>query len=131
MTSSLDKLASNLCDTSEIKCSKCKDNMELANISGKYIALLECKKCKTKKTKDLDEGVLKKNFNHTSKYWGCDETFRLMIRKGVYPYEYMDCWKKSGETKLPPKNAFYSRWNMKGRSDQDYEHTQQVWRKRP
>ena len=81
----------------------------------------------TKKTKDLGEGALKKNFNHTSRFWGCDEKFCQMIRKGVYPYEYMDGWKKFKETKLPPKDAFYSRLNMKGISDQDYEHAQQVW----
>ena len=50
-----------------------------------------------------------------------------MIRKGVYPCEYMDGWKKFEETSLPPKNAFYSRLNMKGISDQDHEHVQQVW----
>ena len=50
-----------------------------------------------------------------------------MIRKGVYPYEYVDSWKKFEETSLPPKDAFYSRLNMKGISDQDYEHAQQVW----
>ena len=50
-----------------------------------------------------------------------------MIRKGVYPYEYMDGSKKFEETSLPPKDAFYSRLNMKGISDQDYEHAQQVW----
>ena len=71
--------------------------------------------------------MLKKNFNHTSRFWECDEKFRLMIRKGVYPYECMDGWKKFEETSLPPKDAFYSRLNMKGISDQDYEHAQQVW----
>ena len=86
-----------------------------------------CETCRTKKEKDLGEGVLKKNFNHTSRFWGCGEKFRLMIRKGAYPYEYMDGWKKSEETRLPPKDAFYSRLNMKGISDHDYEHTQQVW----
>ena len=50
-----------------------------------------------------------------------------MIRKGVYPYEYMDGWKKFEETSLLPEDAFYSRLNMKGISDQDYEHAQQVW----
>ena len=29
---------------------------------------------------------------------------------------------------LPPEDAFYSRLNMKGISDQDYEHAQQVWK---
>ena len=50
-----------------------------------------------------------------------------MIRKGVYPYEYMDGWEKFEETSLPPKDAFYSRLSMKGISDRDYEHAQQVW----
>ena len=90
MASSLDKLACNLCGTSCIQCDKCKGNMELINISDNYIASLGFGRCKTKKTKDLDEGVLKNNFKHTSRFWGCDEKFRLMIRKGVYPYEYMD-----------------------------------------
>ena len=127
MASSLHKPASNLCGTSGIQCDKCKGNMELINISGDYIALLGCKRCRTKKTKDLDEGVLKTNFNHTSRFWGCDEKFPLMIQKGVYPHTYMDGWKKFEETSLPPKDAFYSRLNMKGISDQDYEHAQQVW----
>ena len=51
-TSSLDKLASNLI-TSWI-------NAKMVNISIKYIALLECKRCKTKKMKVLDEKVLKR-----------------------------------------------------------------------
>ena len=39
----------------------------------------------------------------------------------------MNCWKKFEGTSLPPKDAFYSRLNMKGISDQDHEHAQQVW----
>ena len=50
-----------------------------------------------------------------------------MIRKGVYPYECMDGWEKFEEAILPPKDAFYSRFNMKGISDQNHEHVQQVW----
>ena len=50
-----------------------------------------------------------------------------MIKKGVYPYEYMDGWKKFEETSLPRKDAFYSMLNMKDISDQVYEHAQLVW----
>ena len=125
MASSLDNLASNLCGTSGIQCDKCRGNVELINISGDYIALFECERCRTKKTKDLDERVLKKNFNHISSFSGCDETFRLTIC--VYPYEYMDSWEKFEETDLRPKDAFYSRLNMKGISDQYHEHVQEVW----
>ena len=126
MASSLDKLASNLCGTSGIQCDKFKGNMELINFSGNYISSFGYTRCKTKKTKELDEVVLNKNFNHTSRLLGCDEKFRLMIRKDVYPYKYMDGWKKFEETSLLLKDAFYNRLNMKGISNQDYEHAQQV-----
>ena len=39
----------------------------------------------------------------------------------------MNSWKKFEETSLPPKDAFYSKLNMKDISDKDYEHAQQVW----
>ena len=79
-----------------------------------------------KKTKDLCEGEFR-TLTTPVGFWGCDEKFRLMIRKGVYPYEYMDGWEKFEEAGLPPKDAFYSWLNMKGISDQDYEHAQHVW----
>ena len=60
ITSSLDELASNLYGIKGIQCDKCKGNMQLINISGDYIASLGCESCRTKKTKDLDEGALKK-----------------------------------------------------------------------
>ena len=53
MASSLDKLISNLCGTSGIQCDKCKDNMELINISNDYIKSLGCERCRTKKAKKI------------------------------------------------------------------------------
>ena len=32
--------------------------------------------------------------------------FVFLLRKGVYPYEYMDSWERFNETSLPPKNVF-------------------------
>ena len=34
--------------------------------------------------------------------------FVLSLRKGVFPYEYMDSWEKFNETALPPKKDFYN-----------------------
>ena len=34
-----------------------------------------------------------------------------MLRKGVYPYEYMDNWESFNETSLPNKESFYSNLN--------------------
>ena len=52
----------------------------------------------------------------------------LLIRKGVYWYEYMSNWDKFEETELPPKEAFYSSLNMSDISNQDYYHAQKVWK---
>ena len=57
-----------------------------------------------------------------------ESQYKLLIRKGIYPYEYMDDWDKFRETTLPPKEAFYSKLSMSGVSDQDYEHALGVWR---
>ena len=51
----------------------------------------------------------------------------LLLRKGDYPYEDMDNWEKFDVTTIPPKEAFYSKLNLKGISDADYEHAQKVW----
>ena len=42
-------------------------------------------------------------------YQFCDgdiNKFVLLLRKGVYPYEYMDSWKRFDETSLPDKKRF-------------------------
>ena len=49
-----------------------------------------------------------------------------MLRKGVYPYDYVDCMKKFDETSLPPKEAFYSKLTGEGITDEDYQHAQTV-----
>ena len=54
-------------------------------------------------------------------------TFVFLLRKDGYPYEYMDSWERFNETTLPPKEAFYSKLNLKDISDADYAHAQKVW----
>ena len=57
-----------------------------------------------------------------------EEQYELLMRKGIYSYEYMSSWDKFAESQLPPKKAFYSNLNMSNISDDDYEHMQKVWR---
>ena len=49
-----------------------------------------------------------------------------MLRKGVYPYEYMDDWKKLNETSFPRSEDFYSHLNMEDITDADYRHRKRV-----
>ena len=54
--------------------------------------------------------------------------FILLLRKGVYPYEYMDSWEGFNETSLPEKEAFYSNLNMEDITDVDYKHAKIVFK---
>ena len=51
----------------------------------------------------------------------------LLTRKGVYPYDYVTSIEKLQETKLPPKEAFYSILYNEEISDEDYQHALNVW----
>ena len=74
----------------------------------------------------LVNNLPKDAFNSVKKeYKG--KNLELLTRKGVYPYDYMDTPEKLKETKLPPKEAFYSRLNNEGISEEDYTHAKQVW----
>ena len=55
------------------------------------------------------------------------EKFKLMTRKGIYPYDYMDSFEKFNKTELPTKEEFYSILNNEHISDEDYCHAQKVW----
>ena len=67
-------------------------------------------------------------FSTTYKFCNKDNnTFLLLLRKGVYPYEYMGSWERFNETSLPPKNSFCSKLNLENTTDEDYKHTQKVW----
>ena len=52
----------------------------------------------------------------------------LLLRKGVYPYEYMDDWKKFNETTLPEKEEFHSNLNMEDVKDAIYIHAKRIWK---
>ena len=57
-----------------------------------------------------------------------ENQYKLLIKKGIYPYEYMTDWDKFKEAKLPHKEAFYRKLNMTGVKDKDYEHANRVWK---
>ena len=52
----------------------------------------------------------------------------MLLRKGIYPYEYMDSWEIFDETSLPDKKYFYSELYLEDITDKDYTHAQKVFR---
>ena len=55
------------------------------------------------------------------------ERRELLLRKGVYPYEYMDSWERFAESQLPPKTAFYSKLTDENISEDNYAHALKIW----
>ena len=78
--------------------------------------------------KDFNKELIKRFVNI---YGFCNEymnKFILLLRKGVYPYEYMDSWERFDETSMPDKEAFYSSLNMEDITDVDHRHAKRVFK---
>ena len=100
------------------------------NMSGN-LNDLECKSCtennRCEKCKEIIEELIKK-FPIIYQFSNGDlNKFILLLRKGIYPYEYMDSWENFDETTLPPKAVFYSNFNLENIGDEEYAHAQNVW----
>ena len=74
----------------------------------------------------LVNNLPKDAFNNLERYYTPEEA-KLIKRKGVYPYEYMNTEERFKETKLPPKKAFYSKLSGEGITEKDYKHALNVW----
>ena len=57
-----------------------------------------------------------------------DDKLQLLMRKGVFPYDYIDSWERLKETQLPAKECFFNKLTDSHISDAEYEHAQNVWR---
>ena len=74
--------------------------------------------------------LIELNEKFPNTYQFCDRDtnkFSLLLRKGVYLYEYMDSWENFNQTELPDKESFYSKLDKEGITDEDYVHAQKVW----
>ena len=54
--------------------------------------------------------------------------FMLLLRKGIYPCEYMDSWERFEEVLVPDKKHFYSELTMEGIIDSEHRHAKRVFR---
>ena len=101
MATTLSDLTDNL---SEIYKCNCEDlNNQCIRIKREdRIIITRCKTCNKKSKKLLD--TLKDEFPNTYRFCNNNgDKFILLLRKGVYPYEYMDSWERFNENALPYK----------------------------
>ena len=131
MSTSISNLVENLSRIYDKECKKCMERQKI-RLNPEFIGFkngrlnYKRKECKKSNTKSTNESI--KNFPALHKFCNGDlNKFFLLLRKGVYPYEYIDSCKKFNENTIPPKEAFYSELNLEGISDADYEHVKKVW----
>ena len=101
------------------KCIDCKPYLDyMSNKDDQLIV-----RCLRKKyEKDLNNDLINR-FASTYEFCNRDiNKFILVLRKGVYPYEYIDSWERFDEASLPNKKDFYSSLNMEDITDIDYRH---------
>ena len=90
MATSLSNLVYNVTDgIHKFKCKYCDLFLEYESVKDNLIKY-KCFSCKKYYSNNLDEN-LKKRFKNTFKFSDNDiNKFILLLRKGVYPHEYMD-----------------------------------------
>ena len=137
MSSSLSKVVDNFSERiHNNKYADCKSNLDYIKTTAKPSSLerkneklvLECYNCKQRYRKIFNKDLIKK-FKNTYSFCNNDlNKFVLLLRKGVYPYEYADTWERFSEISLPSKEDLYSNLNMEDISDIDYRHANNVFK---
>ena len=106
MSSSLSRLADSLSEG--LHCEDnvdCKSHLDYVSIKDNKL-IFRSFECKKNHEKEFNK-VLIKRFANAYEFCNKDlNKFILLLRKGVYSYEYMDSWERFAETSLPNKEPF-------------------------
>ena len=51
----------------------------------------------------------------------------ILLKKGVFPYEYINDFNVFNDKSLPKKSKFYSSLTFESVSDDEYKHAKNVW----
>ena len=112
MSNSLSNLVHNLYGAYDKECKRCMERKKI-RLNCEFIGFkngrlnYKCKECNASYTKLANESM--KNFPALYKFCNGDlNKFYLLLRKRIYPYEYIDSWKRFHEKTIPPEEAFKS-----------------------
>ena len=128
MATSLSKLVENLTEgIHNDKCIKCKSNLCYMKVMDEKL-IFRCFNCNKNYKKEINKELVER-FSNTYNFCNNDiNNFVMLLRKGVYPYEYMDRWDKFNEKLIPIKKSFYSSLTMENITEIDYIHANNVFK---
>ena len=92
------------------------------------IRFIDSMKFMASSLESLVKNLPKEKFKNISRYYQGDQ-LKLLLRKGVFPYDWFNSFDKLEAENLPPKECFYSKLNEVDISKKDYQHAQKVWEK--
>ena len=129
MSTSLSKLVDNLSEgLHNNRCVDCKSSLDYMKTKDEKL-IFRCFSCEKNYEKDFNKELIERFANIYEFCNGDLNKFTLLLRKGVYPYDYMDNWERFDETSLPDKESFYSSLYMENNDDIDYIHGNNVFKK--
>ena len=125
MESSLSNPADNLMKgIHTIKCKDCNCLLEYETVNDSLINW-KCLSCNKHFLKKIVKN-LKDRYENTFKFSNDFNKFILLLRKGVYHYEFMDGWEKFHEKSLPEEGEFCSNLNMDDITDSNQNQAKRI-----
>ena len=94
---------------------------------GKHLTFIDSFSFMSQSLDRLSSNLSDDAFFHTREAFPNDDQFRLIKKKGVYPYDYMDSFQRFSERSLPEIEDFYSILNDTNISESEYSHAKRVW----
>ena len=79
----------------------------MAFILGDHLTFIDSYQFMSSSLDKFVSNLPKEAFKYTSEGF-VGKKFDLMSQKGVYPYDFMDCFEKFNRTKLPTKKFYIS-----------------------
>ena len=122
MATSLSSPVDNLSDgLHSNKCTDCKSSLDYMKVENNQV-ICKCLNCNKNYNKEFNKELINR-FSSIYKFCNGDiNKSILLVRKGIYPYEYMNSRERFNETSLPNKEDFYSCLNMENITHIDYRH---------
>ena len=112
-----------------LKINAIPNNMEkyMAFMLGNHLNFIDSFQFMSWSLDKLVSNLPKEAFKYTSEEF-TGKKLSLMSQKVVYPYDFMDSFKKFDQMELPTREQFYSILNDQHIKNGEYDHARKVWK---